>query len=164
MMIGMTYFLKLTAFVAATAFVVEGQSETHTVTFQNLCSTGVPTLKTYNGEILSTGPAYTSNGSLIAAIAYLDVGCGAKGEGCTLIETTLVNPASPGTGSSTDINLIPPHSFSVPSGFGYYNGCDGHGANCTDADCPSAFHSSTEGGVGIVCLAENVNLAITFCN
>lgn len=35
-MIGMTYFLKLTAFVAATAFVVEGQSETHTVTFQNL--------------------------------------------------------------------------------------------------------------------------------
>lgn len=73
----------------------------------------------------------------------INAGCGAKGEGCTLIETTLVNPASPGTGSSTDINLIPPyvpsrtllikvdlwnevtysHSFSVPSGFGWATSC-----------------------------------------
>ena len=44
--------------------------------------------------------------------------CGLNGEGCTLIETTLKNPTSPGAGSSTDISLIPPHTFSVTSGFG----------------------------------------------
>ena len=44
--------------------------------------------------------------------------CGDNGEGCTLIETTLVNPTSPGSGSSTDISLIPPLAFSVTSGFG----------------------------------------------
>ena len=44
--------------------------------------------------------------------------CGFNGEGCTLIETTLVNVAPGNAGSSTDISLIPPHSFSVTSGFG----------------------------------------------
>ena len=44
--------------------------------------------------------------------------CGFNGDGCTLIETTLVNPTAPGSGSSTDISLIPPHAFSVTSGFG----------------------------------------------
>lgn len=34
--------------------------------------------------------------------------CGDNGEGCTLVETTLVNPTTPGSGSSTDISLIPP--------------------------------------------------------
>ena len=122
------------------------------------------------GTVLSTGDDFTSNGPLIAAIAYVLLsllstprppltnimissylqtgtfpptskrstpairlitflplirrrpqhpgGCGFNGEGCTLIETTLVNPTSPGSGSSTDISLIPPHSFSVTSGFG----------------------------------------------
>ncbi|KAF8726218.1 hypothetical protein AX14_007929 [Amanita brunnescens Koide BX004] len=42
--------------------------------------------------------------------------CGLDGEGCTLIENTLVNPTTPGSGSSTDIPLIPPHAFSVTSG------------------------------------------------
>lgn len=32
-----------------------------------------------------------------------------NGEGCTLIETTLTNPTSAGSGSSTDISLIPPY-------------------------------------------------------
>ena len=35
--------------------------------------------------------------------------CGDNGEGCTLLETTLVNPTSPGSGSSSDISLIPPY-------------------------------------------------------
>lgn len=42
-------------------------------------------------------------------------GCGFNGEGCTLIETTLINPTSPGSGSSTDISLIPPY-VSTPGG------------------------------------------------
>ncbi|KAJ4474445.1 glycopeptide [Lentinula aciculospora] len=156
-------FLKLAALVAA-AFVVEAQAqETHTVTFTNLCGEGVPTLKA-NGVTLSSGSPYTSHGPLIAAIAYLDVGCGANGEGCTTVETTLVNPTSPGSGSSTDITLIPPHSFSVSTGFGYYNGCDGAGADCTDPTCPTAFFKSTDTGVQVACQTDNVDLVITFCD
>ncbi|KAJ3859377.1 MAG: hypothetical protein NXY57DRAFT_206275 [Lentinula lateritia] len=158
----MSSFLKLTALVAA-AFVVGAQAESHTVTFQNSCGKGVPTLKA-NGVTLSTGGAYTSNGPLEAAIAYLDVGCGANGEGCTTIETTLVNPTSPGSGSSTDISLIPPHAFSVTSGFGYYNGCDGAGADCTNANCPTAFKVPTDTHVQVACQVDNVDLVITFCD
>ena len=44
--------------------------------------------------------------------------CGDNGEGCTLVETTLVNPGAPGSGSSTDLSLIYPHAFSVTTGFG----------------------------------------------
>lgn len=35
-------------------------------------------------------------------------GCGFNGDGCTLVEFTLVNPTSPGSGSSADISLISP--------------------------------------------------------
>ncbi|KAF8823312.1 hypothetical protein HHX47_DHR10000060 [Lentinula edodes] len=159
----MLSFSKFTTAIVA-AFIIEVQAqETHTVVFTNLCGTGVPTLKV-NGATLSTGGSFTSNGPLISAIAYLDVGCGADGEGCTMVETTLVNPTSPGSGSSTDITLIPPHSFSVTTGFGYFNGCDGAGADCTDANCPTAFHVSTDTGVQVACQVNNVNLAITFCD
>ncbi|KAJ3936672.1 MAG: glycopeptide [Lentinula lateritia] len=154
--------LRFAALVAA-ALVAGAQAETHTVSFTNLCGRGVPTLKA-NGVTLSTGGAYTSNGPLEAAIAYLDVGCGANGEGCTMVETTLVNPTSPGSGSSTDITLISPHTFSVTTGFGYYNGCDGAGADCTSASCPTAFHVSTDTGVQVACQSDNVDLAITFCD
>ncbi|KAF8823893.1 hypothetical protein HHX47_DHR9000169 [Lentinula edodes] len=154
--------LKFAALVAA-ALVAGAQAETHTVSFTNLCGRGVPTLKA-NGVTLSTGGAYTSNGPLEAAIAYLDVGCGANGEGCTMVETTLVNPTSPGSGSSTDITLISPHTFSVTTGFGYYDGCDGAGADCTSASCSTAFHVSTDTGVQVACQSDNVNLAITFCD
>lgn len=40
-----------------------------------------------------------------------DIGrCGFNGDGCTLVELTLINPdpARPGSGSSADISLIPP--------------------------------------------------------
>ncbi|KAJ3765133.1 hypothetical protein EV361DRAFT_73718 [Lentinula raphanica] len=156
------FSLKLAALVAA-VFVAGAQAESHTVTFTNLCGRGTPLLKA-NGVTLSTGGAYTSNGPLEAAIAYLDVGCGANGEGCTMVETTLVNPTSPGSGSSTDITLISPHTFSVTTGFGYYNGCDGAGADCTSASCSTAFHVSTDTGVQVACQVDNVNLAITFCD
>ncbi|KAE9409293.1 hypothetical protein BT96DRAFT_962421 [Gymnopus androsaceus JB14] len=153
---------KLSALVATAAFIARAQAESHTVTFFNLCGEGVPTLKA-NGVTLSTGSAYTSNGPLEAAIAYLDVGCGANGEDCTTVGLTLVNPTSPGSGSSVDITVIPPHAFSVPTGFGYYNGCDGAGADCTSATCPTAFlTTSTSIDVQVACQADNVDLAITF--
>ncbi|KAJ3843531.1 glycopeptide [Lentinula raphanica] len=172
--------LKTIVLVAA-VFAIGAQAETHTVTFTNLCGTGTPRLKA-NGVTLSTGGAYTSNGPLKSAIAYLDVGCGDNGEGCTMIETTLVNPTTAGSGSSTDITLISPHSFSVTTGFGYYNGCDGAGADCkeylpnsefsveaqvflgTSASCSTAFHSDGDTSVQVACQTDNVNLAITFCD
>ena len=44
-----------------------------------------PTLRSQSGATLSTGGAYTANGPLVGAIAYLQTGsCGANGEGCTL--------------------------------------------------------------------------------
>ncbi|KAJ4478904.1 glycopeptide [Lentinula lateritia] len=156
-------FFKFTALVVVAATIEARAQEAHTVTFTNLCGTGVPTLKA-NGVTLSTGGPFTSSGALISAIAYLDVGCGANGEGCTTVETTLVNPTTPGSGSSTDISLIPPHSFSVTTGFGYSNGCDGSGADCTDANCPTAFHVSTDTNVQVACQVDNVNLVITFCD
>ncbi|KAJ3724282.1 hypothetical protein DFJ43DRAFT_1198100 [Lentinula guzmanii] len=154
--------IELAIFVTA-VIAVGAQAETHTVTFTNLCGKGVPTLKA-NGVTLSTGGAYTSNGPLEGAIAYLDVSCGANGEGCTMIETTLVNPTTSGSGSSTDITLISPHSFSVTTGFGYYNGCDGAGADCTSSSCSTAFRVDSDSGVQVACQADNVDLAITFCD
>ncbi|KAF8142358.1 hypothetical protein K438DRAFT_1922583 [Mycena galopus ATCC 62051] len=134
-------------------------AETHTVHFTNLCGFGTPTL-IQGPNVLSTGGDYTSNGPLISAIAYLQTGsCGFNGEGCTLVETTLSNGFS-----STDISLIPPHAFSVTSGFGYYNGCDGAGADCQEPNCPQAFESSDQTYKQVGCSVANVDLAITFCD
>ncbi|KAJ7627210.1 glycopeptide [Roridomyces roridus] len=174
-------FTTAFALLAFAATAVRG--ETHTVTFDNRCGRGTPTLIGQGGAVLSTGGmsfllyhlyimlnkahsgAYTINGPLIGAIAYLQTGsCGFNGEGCTLLETTLRNPPSPGAGSSTDLSLIAPHSFSVTTGFGYYNGCDGAGADCTGPNCNTAFHVSTDTFVQVACQANNVNLAITFCD
>ncbi|KAH7912369.1 glycopeptide [Hygrophoropsis aurantiaca] len=138
-------------------------AETHTITFTNNCGYGTPTL-VQNGNILSTGGPYTSNGPFESAIAYLQTGnCGLNGEECTMVETTLVNPTTPGSGSATDVTLIPPHVFSVTSGFGYYNGCDGTGYDCTSASCSGAFTDPTNGLI-VSCEADNVDLAITFCD
>ncbi|KAM5544749.1 hypothetical protein V8D89_001647, partial [Ganoderma adspersum] len=158
-----------TATVVLAALVDTVVGESHTVHFDNrnasshapLCSP--PVQPTPN--VLSTGSDFTSNGALISAIAYLQTGaCGFNGEGCTLIETTLVNPTSPGSGSSTDISLIPPHSFSITSGFGYFNGCDGMGVDCNNANCDTAFHQPNDTFVQVACQVDNVNLAITFCD
>ncbi|KAF9523718.1 Glp-like protein [Crepidotus variabilis] len=154
------FFILATVFAAVQVF-----AERHVVHFDNRCGRGTPTL-IQGPNVLSTGGDYVSNGPLRSAIAYLQTGnCGFNGEGCTLVETTLVNPTSPGSGSSTDVSLIPPHSFSVTSGFGYYNGCDGVGADCTSANCPpdQAFHKSDDFQAQRACQANDVNLAITFC-
>ncbi|KAF8959258.1 glycopeptide [Flammula alnicola] len=155
--------LKYLAFVFL-AGVLGAHAESHTVHFDNRCGRGTPTL-IQGPNVLSSGADYTSNGPLISAIAYLQTGnCLFNGEGCTLIETTLVNPTSPGSGSSTDISLIPPHAFSVTSGFAYFNGCDGQGADCTGANCPTAFHVDTDTQVQVQCQVDNVDLVITFCD
>ncbi|PPR01381.1 hypothetical protein CVT24_006219 [Panaeolus cyanescens] len=155
---------SFTALSAALVLAVIGaNAETHTVHFDNRCGHGTPTL-IQGGRVLSTGGDFTSNGPLVAAIAYLQTGsCGFNGEGCTLLETTLVNPTSPGSGSSTDISLISPHAFSVTTGFGYFNGCDGAGADCSSPSCPTAFRQPSDTHVQVACQANNVNLAITFC-
>ncbi|KAJ3817323.1 glycopeptide [Lentinula raphanica] len=155
-------------FAALIVFVVGVQAETHTVVFVNRCGRGTPRLKR-NGVTLSTGGPYTSNGKhrLCTASSQLLIartGCGADGEGCTMVETTLVNPTTPGSGSSTDITLIPPHEFSVTTGFGYYNGCDGAGTDCTNPSCPLAFRKPSDTFAQVACQADNVNLAITFCD
>ncbi|KAI0073021.1 hypothetical protein K474DRAFT_1667119 [Panus rudis PR-1116 ss-1] len=158
---------SLATLLVATALSLAAQvmGETHTIVFDNRCGRGTPTLRAQNGAVLSTGGAVTINGPLIGAIAYVQVSnCGNNGEGCTLIETTLRNPPSPGAGSSTDISLIPPHAFSVTSGFGYFNGCDGAGADCTNANCPTAFHNPDDTFVQVACQSNDVNLAITFCD
>ena len=92
---------------------------------------------------------------------------------CLIVETTLQNPTSPGSGSSTDISLIAPHSFSVATGkfpslvadltltrlitgFGYYNGCDGAGADCSGPNCNTAFHQPDDTYVQVACQSNNV--------
>ena len=83
--------------------------------------------------------------------------CGFNGENCLLVETTLVNPTCAGCGSSTDLSLIAPHAFSVTTGFGYYNGCDGAGANCDNANCNTAFHKTDDYQVQVQCTASDVS-------
>ncbi|KLO16735.1 hypothetical protein SCHPADRAFT_822626, partial [Schizopora paradoxa] len=106
-------------------------AETHLIEFVNNCGFGTPML-VQNGSVLSTGAAVTVNGPLIDAIASLFVqgACGDNGEGCGIVQTTLQNPTTPGTGSCTEVVLIPPHTFVTAIGFGYFNGCDGAGMDC----------------------------------
>ncbi|KAI1792176.1 hypothetical protein LXA43DRAFT_364350 [Ganoderma leucocontextum] len=156
-------FSFATTILALAALVGSVVGETHTVHFDNRCGFGSPVLIA-GGKVLSTGGDYTSNGPLTAAIAYLQTGnCGFNGDGCTLVETTLVNPTAPGSGSSTDISLIPPHAFSVTSGFGYYNGCEGTGADCNSGSCSTAFFQPDDTHVQVACQNNDVNLVITFC-
>ncbi|VDB95500.1 unnamed protein product [Peniophora sp. CBMAI 1063] len=146
-------------FVALVA-VAGVRAETHTITFTNKCGKGTPTLVSQNGQILSTGGAYTINGPLRGAIAYLQTGpCGLNGENCIIVETSLVNGAS-----STDLSLIPPHAFQITTGFGYYNGCNGAGADCTFNGCYPAFYDPSQTYKQVGCSANNVDLAITFCD
>nr|VWO99939.1 Cyclopropane-fatty-acyl-phospholipid syntahse (Cyclopropane-fatty-acyl-phospholipid_synthase) [Ganoderma boninense] len=157
-------FSLVTAALALAALTDMVAGESHIIQFNNRCGFGTPTL-IQGSTVLSTGANFTSSGPLIAAIAYLQTGsCGFNGEGCTLIETTLMNPVGPpGLGSGADINLIPPHTFSVALGFAYFDGCDGVGAYCNDPACPAAAHSANDSFLQVQCQEDNVNLAITFC-
>ncbi|KDQ57604.1 hypothetical protein JAAARDRAFT_94357, partial [Jaapia argillacea MUCL 33604] len=138
-------------------------AETHTVRFDNRCGFGTPTL-IQGATILSTGEDYTSNGPLSSAIAYVPLcECLYNGENCLLLETTLGNPTCAGCGSSTDLSLIPPHAFSVTTGFSYFGGCDGVGATCDNPSCSTAFFQPNDNQVQVACQTDNVNLLITFC-
>ncbi|KIP10569.1 hypothetical protein PHLGIDRAFT_219719 [Phlebiopsis gigantea 11061_1 CR5-6] len=153
-------FTVLTIFVA---LLVGVQAETHTITFINNCGFGTPTLED-NGEVLSTGQTVTVNGPLTGAIAFLQTGsCGYNGEGCTVIKLNLENPTTLGTGSSAEISISPPHAFSVPSGFGFTNGCEGIGGDCTTANCP--LGTLPGGPVSpIACQSNDADIVILFCD
>ncbi|KAF7367960.1 Glycopeptide [Mycena sanguinolenta] len=151
--------LKAATFAVIAVAAGKALAESHTISFTNNCGYGTPTLIGEGGVVLSTGGAYTASGPIYGAIAYLQTGgCGFNGEGCTMVETTLVNPTTAGSGSSTDITLIPPHAFSVTTGFGL-SACIGNNANCN-----TAFHVSTDTYVQVACQQDNANLAITFCD
>ncbi|KAI0272430.1 glycopeptide [Gloeopeniophorella convolvens] len=158
------YFTSILAPLAALmAAFVGAQAEQHTITFDNKCGRGTPYLKA-NGTTFSTGQAYTSGGPFISGIAYLQTGpCGDNGENCVLVETTLKNPTTPGSGSSTDLSLIPPHAFQITTGFRYTNGCDGQ-ADCKEPNCPEAFETPDQTWKQVACQVDNVDLVITFCD
>ena len=69
---------------------------------------------------------------------------------------TLVNPTSPGAGSSTDISLIAPHAFNVETSFSYFGGCDGQGATCDSGTCSSAFFQPNDNQVQVQCETNDV--------
>ncbi|CAK5270791.1 unnamed protein product, partial [Mycena citricolor] len=130
-------FLASLAIMAAAVTTVS--AEQHTINLVNNCGFGTPTL-ILNGGIVSTGGSWTHGGPINGAIAYLQTGgCGFNGENCLMVETTLA-----GGFSSTDLTLIPPHAFSVTTGFGYWGGCDGAGADCTGPSCGTAFHQPSD--------------------
>ncbi|KAI0032087.1 hypothetical protein K488DRAFT_78669 [Vararia minispora EC-137] len=160
-------FAFLAALVAVPLFGACAQSELHTVTFDNRCNRGTPVLRGQNGQALPlTDGRYTSDGPLIAAIAYLQTGsCGDNGENCLTVETTLWNSQSFGQISNTGLSLIPPHQFNIGTAFTYTNGCDGRGLTCSSEDCSSAAHNPNDTGVRVLtlCQADNVDLIITFC-
>ncbi|KAJ7639954.1 glycopeptide [Mycena polygramma] len=157
------FFCTLSALIALTAVAVSSvRAESHTITFVNKCGFGTPTL-IQGPNVLSTGAPYTISGPLIDAIAYLQTGsCGFDGENCLTVEITLVNPTFPGLGSGTDLTLIPPHAFSVATGFEYSNGCNGTGADCTSNTCSGAFHSPTDTSVVVVCQTNDVGIVVRF--
>ncbi|TFK44229.1 hypothetical protein BDQ12DRAFT_672609 [Crucibulum laeve] len=155
-----SFFTVLVTFFVFTTCV---SAETHTIKFDNQCGHGTPRL-IKAGNILSNGEPYTTNGSFSSGIAYLQTGnCLLNGEGCTLVEMTLTNPTCAGCGSSTDISLIPPLKYSVPTSFSYFGGCNGQGAKCTSANCNTAFFVPDDNQVQVACQDNNVNLLITFC-
>ncbi|KAH9935598.1 uncharacterized protein B0H18DRAFT_418045 [Fomitopsis serialis] len=154
----------LSAVLAAVALAAQTNAEYHTIRFYNACGFGTPTLLA-NGDVLSTGEDYTSDGPFSSAIAYLQNGnqCGYNGEHCTLMEMTMSNPTCAGCGSSVDLSLIDPHSFSYWTSFAYFNGCENTGANCPAAGCAAAFYYSDETQVQVACQADNAGLLIAFC-
>jgi len=137
-------------------------AESHTVKFDNRCGYGTPQL-IKGGDVLTT-TSYTSTGELAAAIAYLQTGsCGFNGEHCALLELTMTNPVAVGGGSSADISLIDPHTFSVPTRIEFYDGCDGIGTTCDSPGCNTAFKQPDDTWVQVACQDDNANLLITFC-
>ncbi|KAG1814241.1 uncharacterized protein BJ212DRAFT_1362300 [Suillus subaureus] len=158
----MAFSLFFSFFLGIFSAIGIGASETHTIKFINQCGHGTPCL-VVNGQNVSTGQDYVVNG-IFSGIAYLQTGqCNTNGEDCTLVEMNLVNPACAGCGSSVDISLIDPHIFNVEASFAYYNGCDGLGADCNNADCAVAFYAPEDWYAQRQCEVNNVDLLIAFC-
>ncbi|KAK7457805.1 hypothetical protein VKT23_010147 [Stygiomarasmius scandens] len=156
---------KITSLAFISLAIVGVNAESHTITFDNRCGFGTPHLLQATTSV-STGEDFTVDGPFTSGFAFLQTGdCGTNGENCMLIEITLMNPNSitAGLASSADITLISPHSFNVPAGFAFFNGCDGVGQACSNPSCPSAFHSPSDNQVVTVCQSKDVNLAIIFC-
>ncbi|THU93479.1 glycopeptide [Dendrothele bispora CBS 962.96] len=139
---------KVTSVVAIAMTIIGANAESHTISFTNHCGRGNPQL-VQNGKALSTGGSFTKNGPFPAAIAYLQS----------------PNPAKPGSGSSVDLSLIPPHALNVPIHFKYKNGgsCNGKGKTCSTANCSTAFHVPTDTGVQVPSQNNDVDLTIVFC-
>ncbi|RDB20751.1 hypothetical protein Hypma_012227 [Hypsizygus marmoreus] len=161
--------------------VVGVYAERHTVHFDNRCGFGTPTL-VQSGRILSTGGDYTINGPLLGAILLANWRVQAEWRRMHPRRDHLNEPHISWkwfkyrylTYSSVcfhlDFTVIWRYltfswrlAFSVTSGFGYYNGCDGAGANCNNPNCPTAFHVPSDTFVQVACQVNDVNLAITFC-
>ncbi|KAF9447944.1 glycopeptide [Macrolepiota fuliginosa MF-IS2] len=135
-------------------------AEQHRVRFDNRCGYGIPHLLK-DGNVLSQGEEFVSNGSFTSGIAYLQTGdCNLNGEGCTLVEMTLTNPVCPGCGSSVDISLIPPLAYSVPTSFSYFNGCDGNSAACSSPGCGVAFFTPNDDRVQVQCEEHDVGIPL----
>ncbi|KIY65711.1 hypothetical protein CYLTODRAFT_331993, partial [Cylindrobasidium torrendii FP15055 ss-10] len=132
-------------------------AESHKIHFNNKCGRGTPAIYR-NFQKLNNGNDYTHNGRLDAAIAYLDTGCAFQGDGCGIVEMTLIN----GGISSTDISLIPNHKFSVPISFKYTNGCTGS-ASCGNANCPTtqAFHKTDDYEAQRQCNKNDVSMVFS---
>ncbi|KAK7466180.1 hypothetical protein VKT23_004901 [Stygiomarasmius scandens] len=154
---------KFTSLIVFAAAAICANAESHTITFTNKCGKGTPQL-VQSGKVLSNGEPYTSNGAFATGIAYLQTGgCGLNGDNCMTVEMTLVNPTGDGSGSSTDLSLIPPLAFNVPIHFEYANGCDGQGQTCSNANCNTAFHVPDDTQTQVQCQTKDVNLNIIFC-
>ncbi|KAI1786088.1 glycopeptide [Ganoderma leucocontextum] len=157
------------------ALVLSVRAETHTIHFDNQRGFGTPTLVS-NGVVLSTGADVTVNGPIeapadrFAAVLIVSPlgSCGINGENCTTVDISLTNaiPGEPGgSASSAAIDLVPPHAFSAVTGFGYYNGCDGAGEDCANANCIAALPGPPPKTiVPVLCQTDDVNIAIVFCD
>ncbi|KAJ7925283.1 hypothetical protein B0H13DRAFT_1600843 [Mycena leptocephala] len=152
-------FTLLSAALFIFTFAIGVFAESHTVKFDNRCGYGTvsPALSFTTGDVLTT-TSYTSTGELAAAIAYKSGSCGFNGEKCTLLELTMTNPVAVGGGSSADISLIDPHTFSVPTRIEFYGGCDGLGTTCqcNSPGCNTAFRQPDDTWVQVACQEDNV--------
>ncbi|KAH9931892.1 uncharacterized protein B0H18DRAFT_1208712 [Fomitopsis serialis] len=139
--------------------------ETHYVSLVNNCGQGYPVLGGLYGEFYNASETSLFKGPAWGLIAYLQY---TDNNGMHLAafyaRPMVLSLLDRKQRISVDITLVPPHEFSVTTGFGYYGGCDGSGLDCTSADCIEAKHDSSQGDRQIACTAPNVNLAITFCD
>ncbi|KAL0569587.1 hypothetical protein V5O48_012375 [Marasmius crinis-equi] len=159
-------FSTLVKFAVLAAAAGTAMAERHTITMNNHCGRGTPTL-IRGGKVVATGTT-TVDGVFDAAIAYLQTGnCLFNGENCMTVEITLKNPnpAAPGSGSSVNLSLIPPHAFNVPISFHYASSGCSAGNSCNNANCPpsQAFHVPTDTGSQRACQGNDANLVIDFC-